>query len=132
MATQGILSIVVGGKVVAKAIVGADGYEMPAIAEDVKANNVTTAKGLLDLCHKRGLGGESLIVQSSPREWIGDCTDDELPDLYAEKFHDPRFNPRWKYGTADYIEVVDMTHNAALTGGEAVRVEGTVMQQTEE
>lgn len=111
MATQGILSIVVGGQVVAKAIVGADGYEMPAIAADVRERNVTTAQGLLDLCHEHDLGGESLIVQSAPDVWIGDCTDDELPELYAEKFHDPRFNPRWHYGSADYVEVVDMTPN---------------------
>ena len=116
MATQGILSIVVGGKVVAKAIVGADGYEMPAIADAVRANSVATAQGLLDLCHEYGLGGESLIVQSTPDKWIGDCTDDDLPELYAEKFSDPRFNPRWKYGTADYVEVVDMTPNVKVQG----------------
>ena len=108
MATQGIISIVADGKVVAKAIVGADGYEMPAIAEEVKQRGVATAQELLDICHEYGLGGESLIVQSSPTEWIGDCTDDELPELYAEKFHDPRFNPRWKHGTADYIVVVEL------------------------
>lgn len=112
MATQGVLSIVVDGHVVAKAIVGVDGYEMPEIADAVRERNVTTAQGLLDLCHEHGLGGESLIVQSAPDKWIGDCTDDELPQLYAEKFHYPRFNPRWHYGTADYVEVVDMTPNA--------------------
>lgn len=111
MATQGILSIVIDGKVIAKAVVGADGYEMPAIAADVRKHNVTTARELLDLCHEHGLGGESLIVQSSPEEWIGDCTDDELPDIYAEKFHDPIFNPRWHYGSADYVEVVEMPPN---------------------
>ena len=107
----------VDGRVVAKAITGADGYEMPAVAADVRANNVTTAEGLLDLCHDHGLGGESLIVQASPVDWIGDCTEDELPCLYAEKFSDPRFNPRWKHGTADYVEVVDMTHNVEFSGG---------------
>ena len=41
MATQGVLSIVVGGAVVAKAIVGADGYEIPAIAADVRATAIS-------------------------------------------------------------------------------------------
>lgn len=109
MATQGILSIVKNGQVVAKAIVGCDGYEMPNIAKDVKEHGIATAQGLLDLCHQYGLGGESLIVQSSPTEWIGDCSDDDLPKLYAEKFNDPGFNPRWDRGTADYVEVVDLT-----------------------
>lgn len=108
MATQGILSIVVDNSVVAKAIVGSDGYEIPSIAMCVKKGGVTTAQGLLDLCHEHGLGGESLVVQSSPSSWIGDCTDEELPALYAEKFHDPMFNPRWDIGTADYVVVVDM------------------------
>lgn len=107
MATQGILSIVVGGKVVAKAITGADGFKMPAIAEAVEDAGIRDAQGLLDLCHQYDLKGESFIVQSSPHDWIGDCTEDELPPLYAEKFHDPWFNPRWKNGSADYIEVVE-------------------------
>lgn len=111
MATQGILSIVIDGKVVAKAVIGSDGYAMPRIADDVRKNNVTTAQGLLDLCHAHGLRTESLIVQSAPDAWIGNCTEDELPALYAEKFSDPRFNPRWRHGTAAYTEVVDMTPN---------------------
>lgn len=109
MATQGLLSIVVGGEVVAKAVAGANGHKMPVIAEDVKRLAVTTAQGLLDLCHKHGLGGDSLVVQSSQSEWLGDYADDELPVLYAEKFKDPKFNPRWKFGTADYVLVVEMT-----------------------
>lgn len=111
MATQGILSIIIEGKVVAKAIVGANGYAMPRIADDVRKNNVTTAQGLLELCHAHGLSGESLIVQSAPDVWVGDCTEGELPAMYAEKFDDPTFNPRWSYGTAAYTEVVDMTPN---------------------
>lgn len=111
MATQGILSIVINGQVVAKAVTGYDGYEMPNIADDVKKNGVTTAQGLLDLCRKHGLCGESLIVQSSPTEWLGDCGEDELPELYVNKFSEPNFNPRWKYGTAEYTEVVDMSSN---------------------
>ena len=109
MATQGILSIVIEGKVIAKAIVGSNGFAMPRIADDVRKNKVTTAQELLDLCHAHGLKGESLIVQSAPDAWIGDCTEDELPALYAEKFNEPRFNPRWSHGTAAYTEVVDMT-----------------------
>ena len=111
MATQGLLSIVINGQVAVKAVTGCDGYEMPNIARDVKKNRVTDAQGLLKLCHKHGLGGDSLIVQSSPTKWLGDYDEDELPELYAENFNDPNFNPRWKYGTAEYTEVVDMSSN---------------------
>lgn len=107
MATQGLLSITVNGQVVAKAVTDCDGYEMPNIAEDVKKNEVTTAQGLYELCLKHGLGGESLIVQSSPTEWLGDYDEEELPDLYMQNFNAPNFNPRWKYGTAEYTEIVD-------------------------
>jgi hypothetical protein len=35
--------------------------------------------------------------------------DDDLDGLYFDrlKFEDPRFNPRWDDGTADYVEVVE-------------------------
>lgn len=108
MATQGILSVMIDDRVILKAVTGLDGYEMPAIGDEVVTKMVTKAQDLLNLCHEHGLGGDSLIVQSSPTEWIGGDSD-ELPEWYAAKFHDPRFNPRWRHGTADYIVVVDLT-----------------------
>lgn len=110
MATQGVLSIIGHGRVLAKAITGADGYKMVEIASAVRDKKIIEAKKLFELCREYGLGGDSFIVQYSPYEWLGDCEEDELPVLYSETFNEPRFNPRWKYGSADYVEIVDMTH----------------------
>lgn len=115
MATQGVLSIVHSGQVILKAIVGSDGYEMPAIAAEVKRRGKITAQELLELCHDHDLGGESLVVQMSPTEWIGECADEELPPLYAEKFNDPRFNPRWARGYADFVEIVEIKGENFIT-----------------
>lgn len=35
-------------------------------------------------------------------------SDEGLTPLYRSTFENPAFNPRWKQGTANYIEVVDL------------------------
>lgn len=108
MATQGLLSITLSGKVVAKIVVGANGYNIPKLAESLRKNPTTGSNELLKRCLEHDLGGCSLIVQSSPKMWLSDGGDEELPKLYKTKFHDPRFNPRWKNGTASYVEIVEL------------------------
>jgi hypothetical protein len=34
--------------------------------------------------------------------------DEEGKSRYMDTFHVAQFNPRWKYGTADYVEVVEL------------------------
>jgi hypothetical protein len=40
--------------------------------------------------------------------------EEDLDPLYAEKFSDPKFNPRWSYGTAAYSVVMVKTLNDGL------------------
>lgn len=119
MATQGLLSITRAGKVVAKIVTGADGYNIPALAESLRQNPTTDPDELLKRCREHDLGGNSLIVQSSPAGWLCDGDTEEVPELYKAKFHEPRFNPRWPNGTAEYTEVVELeTDNAEARHGE--------------
>jgi len=109
MATQGILSIVRNNKVVAKIVAGSDGYNIPALAKSLRKNPTVDPDELMERAREHGLSGNSLIVQSSPDDWICDGEDtDELPELYRDKFFDPRFNPRWAAGTAEYMEIVEI------------------------
>jgi hypothetical protein len=108
MATQGLLSITRAGKVVAKIVTGADGYNILSLAESLRNNPTTDPDALLERCREHDLGGNSLIVQSSPDDWLCDGDTDEVSELYKTKFHDPHFNPRWAFGTADYVEVVEL------------------------
>jgi len=117
MATQGLISIIKGGKVVAKIITGCDGRNVVALAEELRKDPCTDMATLFCLAKQQDLGGDSLVVQTSPSEWMCDGDLEELPDLYREKFHVPDFNPRWERGTADYTEIVDLgSGNAELTG----------------
>jgi len=109
MATQGLLSITLGGKVMAKIITGCDGKRIVPLAAWLRAHcKAVDGDELLKLCHAHDLGGESLIVQTSPTDWHCDTADQELPPLYVEKFDDPDFNPRWQQGTAEYTERVEL------------------------
>jgi hypothetical protein len=119
MATQGLLSITRAGKVVAKIVTGCDGQNIVPLAASLRKNPTTDPDELLKRCREHDLGGNSLIVQSSPDSWRCDgesspdgwrCDSDteEVPELYKAKFYEPRFNPRWLNGTAEYTEVVEL------------------------
>ena len=107
MATQGIVAIVKDGRVVMKFVAGAEGYRAPNLAHALKRmrNLPKNAKAGYELAYAYGFGSiEDLVVMTeSEIEFHGDV---DLSPLYRETFNQPRFNPRWKQGTADYVEVV--------------------------
>lgn len=116
MATQGIVSIldVDGKNVLFKVIAGSDGYNAAKLAQWVREQADTfvfTIKNVYEAAKQVSFGTtETLVVQDSAGSlcYDGDGGPDELGGLYRdyEKFRDPRFNPRWEQGIADYIEVV--------------------------
>ena len=119
MATQGIVSIldVDGKKVLFKIIAGSDGYNAAKLVEWVKAQAGTfvfTIENVYEAAKRVGFGStENLVAQDSAGSlcFDGDGGPEELEGLYRdyEKFCDPRFNPRWEQGVADYVEVVILT-----------------------
>lgn len=113
MATQGILSIVnEKGNVIFKAVAGATGFNVPDAANHFHlSKSIKTLDYVFKVCSEKGM--QSLVVMDNKG---GIKVDDfawsrmdhikDLPDEYFTKFKDPHFNPRWKNGTADYVEVV--------------------------
>lgn len=70
-------------------------------------NQSTVADDLYEKC-KSIFGIDSLVVQSSRYECIFENETQKLEGLYAEKFEDPAFNPRWAHGTADHTVVFEI------------------------
>jgi hypothetical protein len=111
MATQGLLTITINERTRCKIVTGSDGYNIPQLAEWVKSNPSHSIEDLW-LKSKTLFGIDSLVLQTSNNKAIyeGEFDPPKCNEecLYYTKFEQPRFNPRWKYGIADYIEVVDV------------------------
>lgn len=108
MATQGIVSIVRDGKVQFKAVAGCDGMNAPALAKAIRERPPASIDEFYSLCDHFGFGcAGCLVVQNADADkFMG--ADGPLSSDYCDKFSDPRFNQRWDYGTADYVEVVEI------------------------
>lgn len=111
MATQGIISIVKGNKVMFKCVAGCNGFNAEKTAKTLKKKGKYNLKSIYDACVKNDFGDKdySLVVQSK-KDWMGAGKNNSegLPKLYTEKFNDPNFNPRWEYGTASHIEIIKL------------------------
>ena len=111
MGTQGLVSIVHGSQVRAKLICGCNGYEAPKLA--AKIREAVSLVGMLDLdtlnrmAMEIGFGCDACLVTMGP-DAVSTYWNEDLSPLYRDKFNEPRFNPRWEHGTADYVEVVEL------------------------
>jgi hypothetical protein len=115
--TQGLVSIVdQDGRVLYKLVTGADGYLAPDVAREALAvlEDGGAARELREMAIELGFGEEgsgSFIVQTPTHDLDGSGRDvtAELPPSWREHFADPRWNPRWAQGTAEYVEIVQVT-----------------------
>lgn len=111
MATQGLLTITNNKRTKCKVVTGSDGYNIPELAEWVR-NNPSHSQEELWVKAKTLFGIDSLVLQTSNDKAIyeGDFDAPKCNEecLYYKKFEQPKFNPRWEYGSADYVEVVDI------------------------
>lgn len=109
--TNGVVSIMQGGEVAMKIIVGCDGYRAPLLAERIRfLNRVPTVEQAIVLAIEEGFGCPDCRVVSTPGRPFHEAFG--APDLspesrYATTFSDPLANPRWKH-RADYTEVVEL------------------------
>lgn len=112
MATQGIVSVLVNGRVVCKAIAGCGGMEAPYLASLIAQERLVDPGEIHDLATRVGFGCRAcLVVRGEDGRWTpshavgsGPLTDER----YARTFGDSRFNPRWERGAADYVEIVEL------------------------
>lgn len=117
MATQRLLSIVSKeGKVLVKIVVGCEGYNIPKLKKLLRKEKALldfTVEDFINAAEESGCGCNNCLSIITPHQVYlsdeGDFNNDELPEdykLYRETFNDPKFNPRWEQGTADYVEIL--------------------------
>ena len=120
--TQGLVSLVVNGSVRYKIITGSDGYNAKSVAAKIRnhiieVGEIPSISTLFNFVEECDFGGRerAIILDVDPsrmRKAIihpGDSEfDDETRQRYLDTAYVAQFNPRWKYGTADYVEVVDV------------------------
>ncbi len=108
MGTQGVVSVVIDERVIVKAIAGCNGYEAPKLAAVIRERKLFKIEDVYQAALEVDFGcAEDLVVLSNTQVMFdGDV--DGLGYLYRGTFTDPKFNPRWKNGTAAYTEVVEL------------------------
>jgi len=116
MATQGVVSVIADGKMIMKIVAGCDGYNAERVAEYIKAQYINNegiaysqANHILSMCSYLDFGCKECLVLLTPKSIHTENWEDvgSWIDRYRETFDDPNFNPRWHYGTADYVEIVE-------------------------
>jgi hypothetical protein len=113
--TQGLVIVLKDGKVIAKIIAGCCGMNAKRLAQSIKENrpwpdelytravqyDFGCSACLVVMC--RGEATRIKTLQHSEQIESGTFEAD-----YWATFDDPKWNPRWKRGTAPYVEVVEL------------------------
>ncbi len=107
MATQGLITVRSGGQVVMKVVTGSDGYNAQILSDLIKARWPLSPEDAYQLALSAGFGSSASLVVLTEDSECHQC-DDDLSPLYRDTFYQPRFNPRWRNGTADHIIVIDV------------------------
>ena len=58
------------------------------------------------VCLDHDFGCKNCTVVQTENDFRQEDMEDELPELYKQKFSDPEFNPRWERGTAAHTEII--------------------------
>ena len=98
-----------GGKVAMKIVAGCDGMNARKVANAIKKlGRLPSLTEAYNIAQGIGFGSEESLVVSGVKKSKFKGSGEPLPRLYRQTFNQPRFNPRWKHGTADHIEVVEL------------------------
>jgi hypothetical protein len=106
MATQGLVTVLKDGKVRMKIVAGTNGSKAAVVARAIKdLRRVPTLKEAYQLAaeHNFGTRQDLIVINQKRAKYEGS---EPLPPRYRSTFNSPVFNPRWKYGIADHVEVV--------------------------
>ncbi len=105
--TQGLVTVRHNGAVKLKIVAGSDGYNAKRVATAIrKLGRVPTLTEAWTIASQNSFGGSDDLVVMNERD-VRTCTH-PISRLYRKTFRQAEFNPRWKQGTADHIEVVDI------------------------
>jgi len=119
--TQGIVSVRKDGTMLYKIVVGHNGMYAPKVASMIRDFvDIPSVETIQKICADAEFGCPDcvIILEHDPDNWNHPKLhagkdidwDESSPECqrYYDTFHVEQFNPRWKYGTADYVEVVDL------------------------
>ena len=115
MSTQGLVSIVDKDKVLYKIVAGCSGMKIEDLVKCIKTlyqinPDKINAYYLYHTALNYSFGCKDCLVVFNENELETDNKElfhGSFP-LYLKTFDNPDFNPRWEYGTADYIEIIDI------------------------
>lgn len=114
MATQGLLSIVdKNGTVKMKAVCGCNGFNTKALQkklEEIIKSGTLSLQKVYDAALDLEFGcSDCLVVLDNDKEIMPFMyeNDETLPKIYRKTFGQPKFNPRWECGLADYVAIVE-------------------------
>lgn len=114
--TNGVVSIVVGGEVAMKLVVGHDGMNAHKVAERIRQlGHLPSLKEAREIAVDEDFGCPKCLVVGTPDDPFNNddmrdgATKDEPLGMgrYWTTFADPRANPRWEHEAA-YTEVVEL------------------------
>ena len=124
MSTQGLVTLMRGGKVIAKMTAGCNAQKARELADDLASatDESFLPETLLSVMreHEFGCDGCRIVaVSSGKKTMVLDGNDgrfevdseDSGYGLWAKTFDIPEFNPRWERGTADHCFLVDLDKN---------------------
>jgi len=107
MSSQGLVAVVLNGKVVMKFICNFNGNNAKRLASLIKDSWPMTIDEAYSLAQYVGFGSkECLVVMDEKQEkFYGKM---KLHSRYRETFTHPEFNPVWHLGLADFTEIVEI------------------------
>ncbi|MFH2136820.1 MAG: hypothetical protein ABII19_04325 [Patescibacteria group bacterium] len=108
MATQGLVTIRSQGRVVMKVVAGCEGRFAKEVAERLRATWSVDSKTAHEIARQIGFGCENCLTVVTEEGILLGGERKPLPSLYRETFQRADFNPRWREGFADFIEIIDL------------------------
>lgn len=114
MATQGLISVVKKGAVIMKVVAGIDGQRIRLVTRELRKKWPMTINEVYELALSKRFGNHETLVVMTESKILHESEiicrgDEETLDLYFKTFNQPNFNPRWESGTADHIEIIDVS-----------------------
>ena len=114
MATQGLLTIMKDNKVKYKIIAGCNGFNIDKVKEKILMTEPHILFSSSELVISILLHTGAILLNFGCKDCLVVISEyggyyqfkEPLSSLYGETFNQPEFNPRWEYGTADYVEVL--------------------------
>ncbi|MBP6931686.1 MAG: hypothetical protein KBD48_00700 [Candidatus Pacebacteria bacterium] len=103
--TQGLITVLLDGKVAMKIVTGCNGMYARKVAKSIrKLERVPTIEEAYEIAIKEFDSKETLVVLD--HEKVRFDGEEELSSLYRSTFDRPRFNPRWDIGICEHISIV--------------------------